>query len=101
MSDEEKQIPAETSGDTAEAEKSEGVGSAGDFLIGVVCLIIGIWCIKDGWWPPEGWEAWKVTMNKVIAIVGIVAGLAVIVRALLRPRSSAAPDESEQDADKS
>ena len=104
MSDQEKPEEVQEQSDSQEkppvggaTQHEQGGSLGGAFLVGGVLLVIAAVCYWDGFHrPPEDWERWKVVFNQVVAVVGGLAGLAVIVRALLRPRS-APPVEEEQE----
>ena len=86
MSDQEKPDDVQ---EPASKPVSRGGGIGGDLLIGAVLLVIGAVCVKDGFIsPPEGWDHWKIVFNQVIVVVGLLGGTIMIVKALLRPRST-------------
>jgi hypothetical protein len=94
MSDQNADESPGRSDEPGKDEPRDGGGVGGDLLIGVVLMVIGAVCIKDGFIkPPADWERWKIIFNQVITVVGLLGGLAMIIRGLLRPRTTPPKDD--------
>ena len=107
MSDQEKPEDVQGQSDTQEtpqdaepATEVRGGSLGGSLFFGAVLLVIAAVCYWDGFHsPPEKWaeDHWKVVVNQIIAVVGGLAGLAIIVRGLLQPRGETPVQEEQEE----
>lgn len=87
--------PGEMPEKTPEAEQEEGGGGGGMLFPAIIILVLGAWCVKDGFITPGATDSPR--FNQVAGILLGIGGLAMLVYEMLRPRSTPTSDETDED----
>ena len=87
------EVKPDVSTQTPEPESKPKADRSGGWLFpAIIILVIAGWCIKDGFITPDATSS--PTFNKVGGVVLGIGGLALLIRELLRPRTTPPPDEN-------